>query len=172
MARLTVTNQGGGRLSGTVASQVPWLQVRNPEFDCPAGASAQIAVELLGPRVPPGTTAQGAALRQAQDAALAVDSDSGQSRVGVAWIWAEPSLELDVTALDFGAVERGASLEQTLHIVNRGTGVLEGKVTSQVDWLTVQPQALRCPPGESCTLNVVGDSARASQAAILTRSRP
>jgi hypothetical protein len=160
VARLTVTNQGGGRLSGTVASQVPWLQVRNPKFDCPAGASAQIAVELLGPRVPPGTTAQGAVLRQAQDAALAVDSDSGQFRVGVAWIWAEPSLELDVTTLDFGAVERGARLEQTLRIVNRGTGVLEGKVTSQVDWLTVQPQALRCPPGESCTLNVVGDSAR------------
>lgn len=152
VARLTVTNQGGGRLSGTVASQVPWLRVRNPEFGCPAGASAQIAVELLGPRVPPGTTAEGKV--------LAVDSDSGQARMGVAWIWAEPSLELDVTSLDFGVVEQGASLEQTLHIVNRGTGVLEGSVTSQVEWLTVQPQALHCPPGESCTLSVVGDTVR------------
>jgi hypothetical protein len=158
VARLTVTNRGGGWLSGSVASQVPWLRVRNPEFGCPSGASAQIAVELLGPRVPPGTTAQGKPLRQAQDGALAVDSDSGQARVGVAWIWAEPSLELDATSLDFGAVERGASLERTLHIANKGTGVLEGRVTSQVDWLAVQPQALRCPPGESCTLNVIGDT--------------
>jgi hypothetical protein len=160
VARLTVTNQGGGRLSGTVASQVPWLQVRNPEFGCPAGASAQIGIELLGPRVPPGTTAQDGGLRQAQERALVVDSDSGQARVGVAWTWAEPSLELDMTSLDFEAVERGARLERTLHIANRGTGVLEGRVTSQVDWLRVQPQALRCPPGESCTLNVVGDTVR------------
>ncbi|MFB0538364.1 MAG: protein kinase, partial [Anaerolineae bacterium] len=143
VARLTVTNQGGGRLSGTVASQVPWLRVRNPAFDCPAGASAQIAVELLGPRVPPEITAQ--------SKVLAVDSDSGQARLGVAWTWAEPSLELDMTSLDFGAVKQGASLERTLHIANRGTGMLEGSITSQVDWLTVQPQALRCPPGESCT---------------------
>jgi len=160
VARLTVTNQGGGRLSGKVASQVPWLRVRNPEFGCPAGASAQIAVELLGPRVPPGAPPDyksGESSGQALDRALVVDSDSGQARVGVAWTWAEPSLELDVTSLDFGAVERGASLERTLHIVNRGTGVLEGRVTSQVDWLRVQPQALRCPPGESCALNVVGD---------------
>jgi hypothetical protein len=150
MARLIVTNRGGGRLSGTVVSQVPWLRVRNPEFGCPAGASAQIAVELLGPRVSPGTTAQ--------DKVLVVDSDSGQARVDVAWTWAEPSLELDMTSLDFGAVERGANLERTLHIANRGTGVLEGSITSQVDWLAVQPQALRCPPGESCTLNVIGDT--------------
>jgi len=171
VARLTVTNRGGGWLSGTVASQVPWLRVRNPQFGCPAGASAQIAVELLGPSVPPGTKPDyksgvsssqvgDSALRQAQDGALVVDSDSGQARVGVTWIWAEPSLELDVTALDFGAVERGASLERRLHITNRGTGVLEGRVTSQVDWLRVQPQALHCPPGESCTLNVVGDTVR------------
>ncbi len=163
VARLTVTNRGGGRLSGSVASQVPWLRVRNPEFGCPAGALAQIAVKLLGPRVPPGTTPDyksGESSRQAQDAALVVDSDSGQARVGVAWTWAEPSLELDVTSLDFGAVERGTSLERTLHIANRGTGVLEGSVASQVDWLTVQPQTLRCPPGESCTLNVIGDTVR------------
>jgi len=173
VARLTVANRGGGRLSGTVASRVPWLRVRNPEFGCPAGASAQIAVELLGPRVPPGIAPDyksgassrpdyksGVSSSQVWDRALAVDSDSGQTRVGVAWTWAEPSLELDVTSLDFGAVERGASLGRTLHIVNRGTGVLEGSVTSQVDWLRVQPQALRCPPGESCTLNVIGDTVR------------
>ena len=29
-----------------------------------------------------------------------------------------------------------------------------------MDWLTVQPQTLRCPPGESCTLNVIGDTVR------------
>jgi len=159
-ARLTVTNQGGGRLSGTVTSQVPWLRVRNPEFGCPAGASAQIAVELLGPWGHTGTISQGEPLRQAQAGALAVDSDSGQARVGVTWTWAVPSLELDMTSLDFGAVERGVGLERTLHIANRGTGILEGRVTSQVDWLTVQPQALRCPPGESCTLNVIGDTTR------------
>jgi serine/threonine-protein kinase len=163
VGRLTVTNRGGGRLSGTVTSQVPWLRVRNPEFGCPAGASAQIAVELLGPHVPPETTPDyksGVSSSQVWDRVLAVDSDSGQTRVGVAWVWAEPSLELDVTSLDFGAVEWGASLERTLHIANRGTGMLEGRVTSQVDWLTIQPQALRCPPGESCTLNVVGDTVR------------
>lgn len=152
LAHLTVTNQGGGRLSGTVVSRVPWLRVRNPQFHCLARASAQIPVELLGSLVPPGITAQ--------DGALAVDSDSGQARVNVAWTWAEPRLELDVSSLDFGAVERGTSLEWTLHIANRGTAVLEGKVTSRVDWLAVQPQTFRCLPGESRALNVFGDTTR------------
>jgi len=152
LAHLTVTNQGGGRLSGTVTSRVPWLRVRNPHFHCLARASAQIPVELLGSLVPPGITAQ--------DGALAIDSDSGQARVSVTWTWAEPRLELDVSSLDFGSVERGISLERTLHITNRGTAILEGKVTSQVDWLVVQPQTLRCLPGESCALNVFGDTTR------------
>ena len=53
MAHLTLSNRGGGMLSGQVVSRVPWLRVRRSAFRCPAGASARIAVELLGGQIPP-----------------------------------------------------------------------------------------------------------------------
>jgi hypothetical protein len=152
VAHLTLSNQGGGVLSGQVSSRLPWLRVRRPAFRCPAGASARIAVELLGSQMPPETDAT--PVRRA----LVVDSDSGQAAVGIAWTWAQPSLALDVTALDFGAARRRAHVERTLTLSNPGTADLVGQVASRVDWLAVQPTELRCPPGETQTLQVVCDT--------------
>ncbi|MFN2155518.1 MAG: serine/threonine protein kinase [Anaerolineae bacterium] len=64
---LVVGNIGGGRLNGRVTSRAPWLRVRHPAFSCPAGASAQITVELLSAELPKGAVR----IRRA----LAVDSD-------------------------------------------------------------------------------------------------
>jgi hypothetical protein len=153
VAHLTLSNQGGGVLSGQVSSRLPWLQMRRPAFRCPAGASARIAVELLGGQMPPEI--ETAPIRRA----LTVDSDSGQATVSITWTWARPGLALDVTALDFGAARRRARVEHTLTLSNPGTADLVGQAASQVDWLTVQPAEFRCPPGETQTLQVVCDTA-------------
>jgi len=154
VAYLTLSNQGGGLLSGQVGSRLPWLRVRRPAFHCPAGAIARIAVELTGTHMPSQAT-KATRVRQA----LVVDSDSGQASIGVAWTWARPSLALDATALDFGAARRGTRIEQVLTLSNPGTADLVGQASSQVDWLSVQPAEFRCPPGERQTIRVVCDTA-------------
>lgn len=154
VAHLTLSNRGGGLLSGRVINREPWLRVRRPEFHCPAGASARIAVELTGEQFPADVAGAGRIRR-----ALIVDSDSGQAAIGVAWTWARPGLALDITALDFGAVERDACVERVLTLSNPGTADLVGQVSSELDWLTVQPTEFRCPPGETQTIQVVCDTA-------------
>ena len=148
---LVVTNAGGGRLSGLVISRAPWLRVRHPSFSCPAGASAQIAVELLSEQLPKGAVS----IRRA----LAVDSDSGQAQVDVAWKWARPTLELDTTGLDLGSTQYGTHVERTLTLTNHGTADLVGESTSAVAWLTVQPAQFNCAPGASQTLSIACDTA-------------
>jgi hypothetical protein len=150
ITQLNVSNRGGGRLSGQVLSQAPYLRVRYPDFSCPAGASAQIDVELLSDRLPRGAVR----IRRA----LAVDSDSGQARIDVAWKWARPALELDTTGLDMGSVQRGERIQRTLTLSNSGTAALTGITQSQVDWLTVQPTKLDCAPGTSQTIVVTCDT--------------
>lgn len=150
VAHLSVSNQGGGRLTGQVISRAPWLRVRHPDFSCSAGASAQIAVELLSEQLPRGAVR----IRRA----LAVDSDSGQAQIDVSWSWARPSLELDTTGIDMGSVEHGAQVERRVILSNSGTADLVGEAVSQVDWLSIQPAEFRCPPGGSQALLVTCDT--------------
>jgi serine/threonine-protein kinase len=151
VAHLSIANRGGGRLRGRILCRAPWLRVRHPDFSCPAGASARIAVELLSAQLPKGAVR----IRRA----LAVDSDSGQAQLDVTWKWARPALELDTVGLDMGSVERGLSLERTLTLSNSGTADLVGESVSQVGWLTIQPAQFQCAPGHSQTLTVTCDTA-------------
>lgn len=151
VAHLILSNKGGGRLSGQVSSKAPWLRIRHPQFSCPAGASVRVAVELLSAALPPG------AVRVRR--ALAVDSDSGQAQVDIAWQWARPSLELDKVGLDFGSAGRGEEVRQTLVLSNSGTADLVGRAESRVPWLDVQPSEFECAPGAVQTLTVACNTA-------------
>ena len=98
--------------------------MRHPEFSCPAGASAQIAVEMLSAELPK----KAVRIRRA----LAVDSDSGQAQIDVAWKWARPALELDTAGLDLGSVGRGTRVERRLTLSNSGTADLVGQAIARV----------------------------------------
>jgi hypothetical protein len=150
VAHITVANDGGGRLAGRAIPRAPWLRVRHPDFSCSAGASAQLAVELLSEQLPQGAVR----IRRA----LAIDSDSGQAQVDVAWKWAKPGLELDTVGLDFGSVRRGEQIVRTLTLSNSGTADLVGEVHSSFDWLQVQPSGFRCSPGTSQILSATCDT--------------
>lgn len=154
ITHLTISNQGGGLLSGQVTSRLPWLRVRRPGFRCPSGASARIPVELLGAEMPPEADDATRARR-----ALVVDSDSGQAAVEIAWQWARPSLSLDATTLEFGAARRATRIARALKLSNPGTADLVGTIKSRAGWLTVQPAEFRCPPGETQTLTATCDTA-------------
>lgn len=150
VAYLHISNGGGGRLTGRAITQAPWLRIRHPEFNCPAGASARIAVELLSAQLPKG------AVRVRR--ALIIDSDSGQASIDIAWQWARPGLELDTLGLDLGSVERGVQVRHTITLGNNGTADLVGAVASLCPWLTVQPAEFSCAPGAAQRIEVLADT--------------
>ncbi|MBN1936236.1 MAG: protein kinase, partial [Anaerolineae bacterium] len=147
VVHLVLSNKGGGRLSGRISTQAPWLRIRNTEFSCPAGASAHIPVELLSGQLPTGAVR----IRRA----LTIDSDSGQASVDVAWQWARPALELDLLGLDFESARRGEQIRRTLTLSNSGTADLTGTVQSRVPWLQVQPSEFTCAPGSTQKIDVL-----------------
>ncbi len=150
VVHLTIANAGGGKLTGQVLSRAPWLRIRHRDFSCPAGASAQVAVELLSNQLPKGAVR----IRRA----LVVDSDSGQTQIDVAWQWARPVLELDALGLDFGSSERSEHVRRILTLTNSGSAELEGEAISLVDWLVIEPARFRCGPGMSQMLSVTCDT--------------
>ncbi|MBN1581476.1 MAG: protein kinase [Anaerolineae bacterium] len=152
IAHLVLSNKGGGRLNGHVTTKAPWLRIRRPQFSCTSGASARIAIELLSAKLPKGAVR----IRRA----LAVDSDSGQAQIDIAWKWARPALELDTLGLDFESIERGVRIKRTITLANRGTADLIGTAESQVPWLDVQPTAFQCPPGTSQRIEIQCDSSQ------------
>ena len=150
-AVVTIRNDGGGVLTGQVSSTVPWLRAQPTSFHCPAGGMVPLDVELRVELLPVGSTIQ--------ESALIVDSDYGQARVGVKAVRVQPQLELSPEELDFGTVAPVYRISRTLRVTNSGTGYLEGTVTSEADWLTVEQPTFRCRPKETALITVWADPA-------------
>ena len=146
---MVIHNEGGGMLTGRISSTVPWLGVHSPHFRCPAGSTIPVSVELRTDLLTPGTTVQ--------DSALIVDSDYGQARIEVRATRVQPRLELFPEMLDFGTLAPAYRISQTFRVTNSGTGPLEGTVTSQVDWLTVEQPAFRCHAKETALITLWAD---------------
>jgi hypothetical protein len=144
-----IRNEGGGVLTGRISSTAPWLRVSSTDFKCPAGSTVPIEVELRADPLPVGTTAQ--------DSALVVDSDYGQARIEARVNRVQPRLELQPEMMDFGTIAPVYRLSQSLHVINSGTGSLEGTVSSQVEWLRVEQAQFRCRPKETALITVWAD---------------
>ena len=145
-SKVFVRNEGGGILTGQISNTVPWLRAKPTRFQCRAGSTAPIDVELRPNQLPRGATVQ--------SHALIVDSDYGQGWVEVKANRVQPLLKLLSDSLDFGTVAPVFRISQTLRVTNSGTGLLEGRVTSQVNWLTVEQADFQCRPSEPVLITV------------------
>ncbi len=145
-AELLIANQGGGEIEGAVKSAVTWLSVSPQQFHVGAGGQQTVRVRFHSELAP-------AEIQEAANV-LAVDSDYGQARLSARWHWAEPGLAISPTALLWGERERGAPAEMTMTIINSGTAMLEGRLLARCPWLSVTPEMITCPPGESLPVSV------------------
>ena len=143
---VVIRNMGGGSLTGRISATVPWLHIPSAHFRCPAGRVVLVDVELRTDLLPAEPTVQ--------DSALIVDSDYGQTRVEVKATRVQPRLELLPQVLDFGTIDSLYRISQTLRVTNSNRGLLEGTVTSCLDWLTVEQPAFRCGPNETALIPV------------------
>jgi len=141
---LTLRNSGRGYLIGRVRCRAPWLTASPEQFKVSAGNSTQIAVNADSQALPPGDAAHAWA--------LVVESNGGHTVLGVQMRVLSPRLEVKPAQIDMGTIDLaqpGAKKSAELTLCNTGPGVLTGAVTTEADWLTVEPAAFRCRAGET-----------------------
>ncbi|MEA3344794.1 MAG: protein kinase [Chloroflexota bacterium] len=148
-SEISIRNEGGRLLTGQVSSTVPWLRVHPAHFRCPAGQATSVEIELETESLSKGTTIQ--------DSAITVDSDYGQARVRVKVTQVQPHLKLLSEELDFGAIVPVCRISRMLRVINEGTGDLDGAVSSQVDWLSVEETTFHCRPKQTALITVWAD---------------
>jgi serine/threonine-protein kinase len=149
-SQLPITNSGGGTLTGNVQSRVPWLEISNSRFHCSSQETTQVPVTVKLDQLSPGI--------HQEDAALIIDSDAGQGRVGVRIHHVRPRLAFSPETLDLGQVLVDSQAKGTLTVTNRGKGHLDFRLRSRVPWLHVPEKAARCLAGQGAKVPVVVDA--------------
>lgn len=152
---LLIENLGRGVLTGVAVVRVPWVRVLKPEFRCGANASTQLSVSIQSDKLPSG-------LQQISEG-IVIDSNGGQERIAIRAWRQRPELELNASAIDFGAVISGQIIERYLIVGNKGDGLLEGTVRSLLPNVQVHPQQFSCAPGELVQLTLSADCANLSE---------
>jgi hypothetical protein len=137
---LRVTNSGGGTLEGTVAVDVPWIEVSG--------------TELLGNRVDLSVVARPAEMPAGKRVSASVRLTTNGGDVSVP-VWAEalpPSPTLRPQSLDFGAVPPQEKKRLVVRVINTGTGHLRGRITSWPNWVSLRNTRWS---GNTCDVDVV-----------------
>jgi hypothetical protein len=141
---LRITNQGVGRLQGTVTARAPWLSCRPEMFECHSGASTQIKVRALPEGLREGDHDVTEALR--------IESNGGSEEVGVRLTVAlVPRLHLPSHSLRFSRQEPAT---QQVRMENQGYGDLRLQVVPGADWIKVNRREWTIKGGRKAHLKV------------------
>lgn len=156
--RFRIHNAGTAYLFGHVRSEVPWLRPVDPEFGCAPDQSAEVALLVLGDRLPP----QG----ERNPQALRVESNAGRLWIGAQAMPPAGQLEVAPLELDFGTVDAGqGEAIAAIRVANPGGQPIRGQARATLPWLRVDPDRFRCLPGQTMELRVRLDTAKASPGA-------
>jgi len=158
LRQVTIFNDGGSLLKGTLRSRVSWLRVSKETFRCQPHRALQLSLALLTGKLPKG--------KLVEPTALLLDSDVGQERIEVRVWRVQPSLKFETTHVDFGPLLRGQAAEETINLNNAGDGILRGVIRTQIPWLRVEPNTILCYPGEHVSHTIVIDTTELSQGTI------
>ncbi|MBC7223501.1 MAG: protein kinase, partial [Anaerolineae bacterium] len=143
--RFRIHNAGSAYLFGHVRSEVPWLRPVDPEFGCAPDQSAEVALLVLGDRLPP----QG----ERNPQALRVESNAGRLWIGAQAMPPAGQLEVAPLELDFGTVDAGqGEATAAIRVANPGGQPVRGQARATLPWLRVDPVRFRCLPGKTVGL--------------------
>lgn len=140
---LTLTNVGGGTLSGTVSSACPQFTVIGvASYSLTAGHSAGITVRF---------TPSGGGLQSCSIDAGGTCGPVSASGVGQL----PPGCQVNPTSLTFGTVTLGQSVDRTFTVKNAGGGTLSGNVSeSCADYSLVGSTSYTLGGGDSAVFTV------------------
>lgn len=142
-ATCTLHNGGRGYLMGRVRCRVPWLTASPEKFKVLAKDSLTITVVADSQPLPPGDAAYALA--------VVVESNGGYAVLEVQMEVLSPHLKVAPAQVDLGTIDLaqpGVEKRAELTVSNAGPGLLSGEVSTEADWLVVEPAAFRCQTGE------------------------
>lgn len=164
---LTITNTGGGTLSWSATTNVPWLSVSPTSGTAPSSVTVSVSIAGL-----PAGTHSGLITVTAPGA-----TNTPQNvPVTLTLAPAPPAPIIGVTpgSLSFSAVQGGANPPaQTLTIANAGGGTLSWTASANVPWLSVSPTSGSAPPPSSVTVSVsIAGLPAGTHAGLITITAP
>ena len=141
----TVTNSGGGTLSGTVSeSCAEFSLVGTTSYSLGAGESATFTLRFS----PSSAGAKSCAVNTGGACAAVSCSGTGQVAAG-------PVCQVSPTSLDFGSVEVGQFSTRAITVSNAGTDTLRGVVNESCPDVRVRGSgAYALGPGQSTTITL------------------
>lgn len=149
---LSVRSKGGAAWQGALQPSQGWVQIEPEQLSLPPGASADVVVSLLD--IPPD---------QPLDVAVLLDEihfipEAGSSPVPpvpVQLTVVERPPYLIARQVDFPPFVRGDNPpDATLHIYNMGPTPWQGKVTSNIAWISAPNRVFAAEPGETVEVMV------------------
>jgi len=144
---IEIANKGQGLLHGEVLSSQPWLVPHSNRFVCPPGSTSTVSIEIDATTLAAG---------QSHLAAVTLTPAKGMPEVvPVQVAVVTPTIDVEPTRLDFGAVpRRGPAVVKTLTVTNTGPAIADCKVLGVPEWLTARPAAFRLAPGAQETVTL------------------
>ncbi len=131
---ITIRNTRGGMLSGTITSQMPWIQPVKKTFQI--SDAEEILLYLSGTKAPDRPLCNGY---------IDIVSNGGQDRIFVTISFAKkkagekPCLTLSDSRLTIRQEKKNQYQDRIITIRNTGTGTLTGTITSTVRWISYEP---------------------------------
>ncbi|PKL60428.1 MAG: hypothetical protein CVV33_02735, partial [Methanomicrobiales archaeon HGW-Methanomicrobiales-4] len=131
---ITVMNDGGGILKGTVSADVPWIIIPNLKIETPF--LIPFRIEITPEKIPHGAPVKGT---------VTMVTNGGTKQVFVEYIphpEPRPILTLDERQLQFCNLRKGEDITANLIVRNIGTGILSGTADSESDWIEVKNRTI------------------------------
>ncbi|MFH0968201.1 MAG: hypothetical protein V1862_11020 [Methanobacteriota archaeon] len=131
---ITVMNEGGGILKGTIITDVPWITIPNLKLETPF--ILPLRIEITPEKIPPGARMKGT---------VTIVTNGGSAQIVVEYIphpEPKPILALDERQLQFCNLRKGEDVTADLIVRNIGTGVLSGTAESESDWIEVKNRTI------------------------------
>jgi hypothetical protein len=160
-AEIVVANKGGGELEGTAASRQPWLTIPR-QFKCAAGQSLPLPLTVDVKALEPGKTH----LAEVKLATAAAPSGAAsETVVRVEVRVPAPVLDIAPMQVDLGRVPRTQMLTppSAFKVRNIGKSRAVCRLTSDADWLVLDPRRFTCLPGQTQTVELAGRTDRLPQ---------
>lgn len=127
---LVIRNGGDGDLNGRIVSSSSWLHIDKDAFQ---GKQAVVKCRVNGADLyQPGVNA----------ATLTVESNGGRQSIPVTAVALPTTLAVDPPVIDFGHRPRRGMAHAQLTVINAGLGLLEGDISSDVSWISLDAGAL------------------------------
>lgn len=131
---VTIMNEGGGVLRGTVISDVHWITIPSLKIDTPF--VFPLRIEISPEKVPLGTPARGM---------VTLVTNGGSAKIIVEFTHhpqPTPKLSLDDRTIQFCNLRRGEKIQFDLTVRNTGKGILNGTIESESDWVEVKIKSI------------------------------